>query len=65
MKNKRKIIIEYLKNKIIFGEIAGTLNIIEFKDYVIVNYTDCTTGIKSKYQISNNELLKYSRLLKL
>lgn len=65
MKNKRKIIVEYLKNKIIFGEITGILNIIEFKTYVIVNYTDYTTGIKSKYQISNNELLKYSRLLKL
>jgi len=65
MKNKRKIIVEYLKNKIIFGEIVGTLNIIEFKDYIVVNYTNNSTGIKSRYQISNNELLKYSRFLKL
>ena len=65
MKNKRKLIISYIQNKILFDDIIGTLNIIEFKNYIIVNYTDCRTGSKYKYQISNNELIKYSRIIKL
>lgn len=66
MKNTeiKETITSYFENKIIFGKINGSFNIISLNDIHIINYIDNNTGSKKRITISNRELVKYFRFLK-